>query len=96
MYKLYSTGDGTLWHPCSYFQGEEISPSTETLNFLLVKKEAISLMRLIGKSKSKLCYDRRSVGQSVWVSRTHLGLTTTFLLVLLSNSCGFVDVRRSL
>jgi hypothetical protein len=28
------------------------------------------------KSKSKLCYDRRSVGQSVLVSSTPLGLTT--------------------
>jgi hypothetical protein len=45
-------------------------------------------------SKSKLCYDRRSVGQSVLVSSTHLGLTTRFLL--LSDSCGFVDVGRSL
>jgi hypothetical protein len=42
----------------------------------------------------KLCYDRRSVGQSVLVSSTHLGLTTRFLL--LSDSCGFVDVGRSL
>jgi hypothetical protein len=46
------------------------------------------------KSKSKLCYDRRSVGQSVLVSSTHLGLTTRFLL--LSDSCGFVDVGCSL
>jgi hypothetical protein len=45
------------------------------------------------RSKSKLCYDRRSVGQSVLVSSTHLGLTTRFLL--LSDSCGFVDVERS-
>jgi hypothetical protein len=41
-----------------------------------------------------LCYDRRSVGQSVLVPSTHLGLTTRFLL--LSDSCGFVDVERSL
>jgi hypothetical protein len=33
------------------------------------------------KSESKLCYDRRSVGQSVLVSSTHLGLTITFLLL---------------
>jgi hypothetical protein len=39
------------------------------------------------KSKSKLCYDRRSVGQSVLVSSTHLALTTKFLL--LSDRCGF-------
>jgi hypothetical protein len=37
---------------------------------------------------------RRSVGQSVLVSITHLGLTTRFLL--LSDSCGFVDVGRFL
>jgi hypothetical protein len=41
-----------------------------------------------------LCYDQRSVGQSALVSRTHLGLTTRFLL--LPDSCGFVDVGRSL
>jgi hypothetical protein len=35
-----------------------------------------------------------SVGQSVLVSKNHLGLTTKFLL--LSDSCGFVEVRRSL
>jgi hypothetical protein len=41
-----------------------------------------------------LCYDRRSVGQSVLVSSIHVGLTTRFLL--LSDSCRFVDVKRSL
>jgi hypothetical protein len=46
------------------------------------------------KSKSKLFYDWRSVGQSVLVSGTHLGLTTRF--VLLSDSCGFVHMGRSL
>jgi hypothetical protein len=30
----------------------------------------------ITKSKSKLCYDRRSAGQSVLEQSTHLGLTT--------------------
>jgi hypothetical protein len=44
--------------------------------------------------KVKLCYDRQSVGQSVLVSSTHLGLTTRFLF--LPDSCGFVDVRSSL
>jgi hypothetical protein len=39
-------------------------------------------------SKSELCYDRRSVGQSVLVSSTHLGPKTV--------SCGFVDVGRLL
>jgi hypothetical protein len=45
------------------------------------------------KSKSKLCYGRRSVGQSVWVSSPHLGPKTRFLM---SGSCGFVDVGRPL
>jgi hypothetical protein len=45
------------------------------------------------ESKSELCYDRRSVGQSVLVLSTHLMLTTRFLL--LSDSCGFVDVGCS-
>jgi hypothetical protein len=43
--------------------------------------------------ESKLCYDRRSVSQSVLVSSTHLGPKTTFLL-LSGDSCGFVDVGR--
>jgi hypothetical protein len=46
------------------------------------------------KLKLKLCYDRWSVGQSVLVSSAHLWLTKRFLL--LSDSCRFVDVGRSL
>jgi hypothetical protein len=43
--------------------------------------------------KSNSCYDRRSIGQSVFVvSGTHLGHMIAFLLP--SDSCGFVDVRR--
>jgi hypothetical protein len=34
-----------------------------------------------GQSQVKVMYDRRSVGQSVLVSSTHLGLTTRFLFV---------------
>jgi hypothetical protein len=41
-----------------------------------------------------LCYDRRSVGQSVLEYSTHMGLTTRSWL--LWNSCGFVDLGRSL
>jgi hypothetical protein len=41
-----------------------------------------------------LFYYRRSAGQSVWEYSTHLGLTTRILL--LSDSCGFVDMRRCL
>jgi hypothetical protein len=44
--------------------------------------------------KSKLCYDRRSVGQCVLISSPHLRPKTRFLL--LSDSCGFVDVGRPL
>jgi hypothetical protein len=44
------------------------------------------------KSESKLCYDLRSVGQSVLVTRPHLGPKTRFLL--LSDIYGFVDVGR--
>jgi hypothetical protein len=45
-----------------------------------------------GTSKSKFCYDRRSVGHFVLVSSNHLGPKTRFLL--LSDSGGFVDVWR--
>jgi hypothetical protein len=41
-----------------------------------------------------LCYDRLSVGQSVLEETNHLGFTTRF--VLLSDSCGFVEMRSSL
>jgi hypothetical protein len=44
--------------------------------------------------KSKLCYDRRSVGQSALVSSTHLGLTTKYSL--LPGSFVLVDVGSSL
>jgi hypothetical protein len=44
--------------------------------------------------KVKLYYDRQSVGQSVLVSSTCLGLTTRFLL--LSDSCVYVNMGRSL
>jgi hypothetical protein len=44
--------------------------------------------------KSKLCYNRRSVGQSVLMSSTRLGLKIRSLL--LSGSCRLVDVGRSL
>jgi hypothetical protein len=46
------------------------------------------------KSKSKLCYDRRSAGQSVLEKSTHLGLTTRSWL--LSDIWGFVDLGRPL
>jgi hypothetical protein len=45
-------------------------------------------------SKSKLCYDRRSVGQFISVSSAHLGPKTRFLL--LPDNCGFVDTGRPL
>jgi hypothetical protein len=51
-------------------------------------------LSLSSKSKSKLCYDRRSAGQSVLEQSTHLGLTTRS--GLLSDSCGFVDLGRPL
>jgi hypothetical protein len=49
---------------------------------------------ITSESKSKLRYDWRSVGQSVLVSSTHLGLRSRFLL--LSDSFGFFDLGRSL
>jgi hypothetical protein len=54
----------------------------------------LSQTELSIQSKSQRCYDRRSVGQSVLVSSTHLELTARVLL--LSDSCGLVDVGRSL
>jgi hypothetical protein len=52
------------------------------------------VLGLVSSLQSKLCYDRRSGGQSVLEQSTHLGLATRSLL--LSDSCGFVDVGRPL
>jgi hypothetical protein len=51
-------------------------------------------MAIAMQSNPKLCYDRRSIGQSVLVSSTNLIPKTGFLL--LSDSCGFLDVGRFL
>jgi hypothetical protein len=51
-------------------------------------------MRIMFVSLSKLYYDRRSVGQSVLMSSTHLRPKIRFLL--LSDSCGFVHAGRPL
>jgi hypothetical protein len=48
----------------------------------------------LSESKSKLCYDRQSAGQSVLEQSTPLGLMTRSWL--LSDSCGFVDLGRPL
>jgi hypothetical protein len=40
-----------------------------------------NVSQLTKKSKSKLCYDRRSVDQFLLVSRTHLGIMTRFIFV---------------
>jgi hypothetical protein len=45
-------------------------------------------------SEPILCYDRRSVDQYVLVSNTHLGPKNRFWL--LSDICGFVNIRRPL
>jgi hypothetical protein len=60
IYKMYSTRARTK--PCgtlaAIFLDDEISPSTETLNFLLVKRDAISLTRLAQNCGSNNLYSR--------------------------------------
>jgi hypothetical protein len=48
------------------------------VNLLLFQVPSQDSSLIDSKSKSKLCYDRRSVGQSVLVSSTHLGLTSKY------------------
>jgi hypothetical protein len=62
---------------------------------VLKEKKSNSDKNLKSKSgsESKLCYYRRSVGQSVLVSSTHLGPKTRFLLLSVP---GFVDLGRLL
>jgi hypothetical protein len=63
-----------------------------THNLLLLL--SLLYIRLLGPAPhskmSKLCYDQWSVGQDVLVWSSQLGPKTRFLL--LSDSCGFVDV----
>jgi hypothetical protein len=80
------------WKPPLKCKGQSfisyLQPSTLTYVYLLhIFISFLPFSFNTFKPKSKLCYDRRSVGQSVLVSSTFL---------LLSNSCGFVDVRRPL
>jgi hypothetical protein len=75
---------------CVFWSGAYLSTRWGVC-LLLVTPPLLGSLTLMLKSKSKLCYDRRSVSQSLSVSNTHLGLKTRFLL--LSHSCGFIDVR---
>jgi hypothetical protein len=60
MYTLYSirARKEPCGTPAATFLSEESSPSTETLNFLLVKKEALSLMSLVENCNSDSLYSR--------------------------------------
>jgi hypothetical protein len=58
-----------------------------------VLRDAYVTPQSLTKSRSKLCYDRRLVGQCL-VSSPHLGHKIGVLL--LSDSCGFVHVGRPL
>jgi hypothetical protein len=53
-----------------------------------------AVWRLFSKTKSKLCYDQWSVGQSLLGWSIHLGPKTRFLWV--PDSCGVADVERPL
>jgi hypothetical protein len=75
----------------SHYMHQQISVNTLKLQWLQYVPPALTFKTRFS-SKSKLCYDLRSVGQSVLVSSIHLWLTPRFLY--LSDSCGFVDVGR--
>jgi hypothetical protein len=81
---------GTIEH--TVFSSQPDSQLKRTLSTLQSSANC-QLPRCHLFSIMKLCYDRRSVDQSVLVSSIQLGLTTRFLL--LSGSCGFVDLGRS-
>jgi hypothetical protein len=71
---------------CPFLRVPELSPASATSFPLLTT----ATFNWLSNSKSKFCYDRRSVGQSVLKSSTKTGPKTWFLL--LSESCQFVDV----
>jgi hypothetical protein len=77
----------------------ELSPPSPTRFYeqqlaILNPNNLLTATQVKVKSKSKLCYNRWPVSQSVLVSRPHLGPKVRFLLP--SDSCGFVDVGRPL
>jgi hypothetical protein len=66
---------------------------------MIVANRVVQLYLVSGvKSKSKLYYNRQSVGQSVLMSGTHLGPVTNFssYFCLIIFSYGFVDAGRPL
>jgi hypothetical protein len=71
----------------------QFSAATAIYSHLPLRSSTLGCQFSKSKSKSKLCYSRRSGGQSVLVSSTHLGLKTRFFL---RDSYGFVDVGRPL
>jgi hypothetical protein len=72
----------TLWQLRSSFCGApSLTRGRVCLLYMLLALASGVTMEVFeskSKSKSKLCYDRRSVGHSVLVPSTHLGLTTRF------------------
>jgi hypothetical protein len=73
--------------PLSYTSSRRSSQlnARTILHFTIITNNTVHFINPL-TCKSKLCYDRRSVGQSVLVSSTHLRSKTRFLL--LSDSCG--------
>jgi hypothetical protein len=72
-------------------------PTTRRVTVEVFDPASTRGIRLEFKSKSKLCYDRRSAGQSVLEQSTYLGLTTRYLLLvwqLQSWSCGAPSLTR--
>jgi hypothetical protein len=89
----YVTNTKLLYSICLHISGiHTLVGNSTNRNFLSVRLRTQGMTYT--SSQSMLCYDRLSVGQSVLVSSTHLGLTTRFLL--LSDSCGFVNLGRPL
>jgi hypothetical protein len=82
---------GTLWP--SYTPGWAPFLSLPTTCMTTVEVFEPTFTQGTKSQKSKLRHDRWSVGQSVLVSSTHLGLTTRYLLM--SDSCMFVGVGRT-
>jgi hypothetical protein len=94
--RSYLYPPGTRWPSYSPRQWVPFSsPPTTRRATVEVFNPASTRDAVISKSRSKsnLYYDRRSVGQSILVSSTHLGLKTRYIP---SESCGFVDVGRPL
>jgi hypothetical protein len=85
------TSSPTRGWVCLLWIGLAFVKCTYRIYSMLLKSLSFVLTNSESNSKSVLCYDRRSVGQSILVSNPRLGPKNRFFV---TESCEFVDMGR--